>query len=38
MQFLDYVIEKFPFRISTIRTDRGISSKPVFTGMSKTRA
>ena len=23
IQFIDYVIEKFPFRISTIRTDRG---------------
>jgi transposase InsO family protein len=23
IQFLDYVVEKFPFRISTIRTDRG---------------
>ena len=23
IQFMDYVVEKFPFRISTIRTDRG---------------
>lgn len=23
IQFMDYVIEKFPFRISTVRTDRG---------------
>ena len=23
LQFMDYVIEKFPFRISTVRTDRG---------------
>jgi transposase InsO family protein len=23
IQFIDYVIEKFPFRISTVRTDRG---------------
>jgi transposase InsO family protein len=23
IQFIDYVVEKFPFRISTIRTDRG---------------
>lgn len=23
IQFIDYVIEKFPFRINTIRTDRG---------------
>ena len=37
IQFLDYVIEKFPFRISTERT--GVMSfKLVFTGMLKTRA
>jgi transposase InsO family protein len=23
IQFMDYVVEKFPFRISTVRTDRG---------------
>ena len=25
IQFVDYVVEKFPFRISTVRTDRGMS-------------
>lgn len=23
IHFMDYVVEKFPFRISTVRTDRG---------------
>ncbi len=37
IQFMNYVVEKFPFRISTIRTDRVMNFKRVFTDMSKTR-
>jgi transposase len=37
IQFIDDVIEKFPFRISTVRTNRGHEFQPVFTGMLKGR-
>lgn len=30
MDFVDYVIEKFPFRIHTIRTDRGHEFQALF--------
>jgi transposase InsO family protein len=34
---MGYVIEKFSFRIRTVRTARGHEFQAVFTGMSKTR-
>lgn len=35
IDFINYVVEKFPFRIKTIRTEpiTGMSSKPNFNGM-----
>jgi len=32
IDFIDYVVEKFPFRIQTIRTDRGHEFQAVFQG------
>jgi len=37
IKFMDYVIEKIPFWIGTVRTDRGHEFQARFTGMSKTR-
>jgi len=36
ISFVDYVIEKFPFRIQMIRTDRGHEFQANSTGMSRT--
>ncbi len=37
IRFMGYVIEKFPFRICTIRTDRGMSFRLFSTGMSRIK-
>lgn len=36
IDFINYVVEKFPFRISTIRTDNGHEFSRSSTGTSKT--
>lgn len=33
IKFIEHVIEKFPFRISMVRTDRGMSSRLAFTSI-----
>ena len=38
IDFIDYVVEKFPFRIQTIRTDRGHEFQALPAGMSRTKA
>ena len=38
IDFIDYVVEKFPFRIQTIRTDRGHEFQARPAGMLQTKA